>query len=533
MKNIFFAFAEISLSNALVEPSSWTPPARYAYCEESLIGETPLRATEVDGGKQQFETTCEVNDNEEYEVKVKVECIVDTSTEETTWFWGKDGNPLAPTFYQIFVDHLDKNTDTLQFFGDDVREAIVDDELRSALFFHDYDCTESGYMNIVVKQWFGEDGKTYRRMEIDEILRAILISDESRILASKTSKFVHSRSLLHGLRRFKKQLAKNFDRGFPLRATEIDGGKKEFESACDVKDNEEYEIKVKVECIVDVSTEETTWFWGKGNGKWSHIVKSFAGFEIRTVSDGNPSTPTFYQIFVDHLNKSTDTLQFFGDDVREAIVDDELRSALFFHDYDCSEEGYMSIVVNQWFGEDGEIFRRLEIDGVLRAILISDRTEGGSPILNQVGGSLSWAPHAYVISDLGVKEFEIRSFRPKCARYEVLPKNIKVNWKVGKRICRFVGGELAHFETHEEFELFQSAREGLERSDWIGVRRTKRGNRFIGLDRQEPPFFNWDESQPDNGSGNENCVEATENNKWNDVPCSETRGIICRFEDDC
>ena len=93
----------------------------------------------------------------------------------------------------------------------------------------------------------------------------------------------------------------------------------------------------------------------------------------------------------------------------------------------------------------------MEIDGILRAILISDGKEVGSPMLHQLGGDLPESPVSYRISDLGVKDFEIRSFRPKCARFEVFPKNVKVDWKGARRICRIAGGELAHFATHVRF----------------------------------------------------------------------------------
>ena len=48
----------------------------------------------------------------------------------------------------------------------------------------------------------------------------------------------------------------------PLRASDFPapegtiGGKKEFDSACEIKDNEEYEIKVQVECnFAEVMTQ--------------------------------------------------------------------------------------------------------------------------------------------------------------------------------------------------------------------------------------------------------------------------------------
>ena len=53
----------------------------------------------------------------------------------------------------------------------------------------------------------------------------------------------------------------------------------------------------------------------------------------------------------------------------------------------------------------------MEIDGVLVAILVSDGKELGSPLLNQLGGDMPFAQAFYRVSDLGVKDFEIRSFK--------------------------------------------------------------------------------------------------------------------------
>ena len=45
------------------------------------------------------------------------------------------------------------------------------------------------------------------------------------------------------------------------------------------------------------------------------------------------------------MYEAIDKIEFFGEDVRTSPKNG--RTALFFHDYDCTEEGYMSIVVNQ------------------------------------------------------------------------------------------------------------------------------------------------------------------------------------------
>ena len=71
----------------------------------------------------------------------------------------------------------------------------------------------------------------------------------------------------------------------------------------------------------------------------------------------------------------------------------------------------------KWIGDDGKTYRRLEIDGILRSIIIGETKTFGSIVKHVVGGDNSGfiesAKDKYTASDLGVKEYNIRSFRPR------------------------------------------------------------------------------------------------------------------------
>ena len=77
----------------------------------------------------------------------------------------------------------------------------------------------------------------------------------------------------------------------------------------------------------------------------------------------------------------------------------------------------------------------------------------------------------------------------------------------------------------EEFELYKSTRDGLARNDWLGIRKNKRGTKFITVWRQRVPFTNFDEDSDESYQG---CVEILESNKWNNADCEEQRGVTCR-----
>jgi len=114
---------------------------------------------------------------------------------------------------------------------------------------------------------------------------------------------------------------------------------------------------------------------------------------------------------------------------------------------------------------------------------------------------------------------------PVCTGFEMIPLDLKANWKDAKKACRALGAELAFFNNEEEFELYKSTREGLARNDWLGIRKNKRGTKFITVWRQRVPFTNFDEDSDESYQG---CVEILESNKWNNADCEEQRGVTCR-----
>ncbi|CAG5103730.1 Oidioi.mRNA.OKI2018_I69.chr1.g910.t1.cds [Oikopleura dioica] len=398
------------------------------------------------------------------------------------------------------------------------------------------DCTDGEFMEITVNQWFGENNKIYRRAEIDGILRAVMVSDglpEDKedealrfVLGGKTFKTVDTDFLVKDLE------IRSFGEVPPPAMTPpvrdatceetligstpvvaIDS--KEFQTACPARSSSEYEVKVKVECNFSK--------FSKLRSSWSYIISSRA-LGIRAVSGG------MYQGVVwplDYYNDKTYINEEFVNPKNE--VDDYIFN-------DCTDGEFMEITVNQWFGEDGKIYKRTEIDGIYRAVLVSEGL--GENIENlPIDFFLGSQTFKTVESDFEVKDLVVRTFGTnlpkKCARFESFPTNVKTTWNLAKKICRLTGGELAHFETMEEFDDFKSARDGLDRSDWLGMKRTKNGRKFKDLKRKDLPFTSWDQFEPNNADGMENCVQANPNSNWNDVSCDGPLGIVCRYEDVC
>jgi hypothetical protein len=111
-----------------------------------------------------------------------------------------------------------------------------------------------------------------------------------------------------------------------------------------------------------------------------------------------------------------------------------------------------------------------------------------------------------------------------------MPVHSLMTWKRAKRVCRLLGGQLAYFENDAELDSFNEL--DLEVSSWLGMLRNKNGKHFIDVaNRDKIVVANWNNGEPNNHDGDERCVEAYTNGKWNDIDCGEVNQVICRFED--
>ena len=110
-----------------------------------------------------------------------------------------------------------------------------------------------------------------------------------------------------------------------------------------------------------------------------------------------------------------------------------------------------------------------------------------------------------------------------------MPDHSYMTWKRAKRVCRLLGGQLAYFEKKEEIDTFNELE--FTETSWLGMLRTKNGKNFIDVEnRQKIKVANWNNGEPNNANGNESCVEAYTNGKWNDINCGDWLQVTCRFE---
>ena len=66
---------------------------------------------------------------------------------------------------------------------------------------------------------------------------------------------------------------------------------------------------------------------------------------------------------------------------------------------------------------------------------------------------------------------------------------------------------------------------------WIGLNDLMEEGQFMrGQTAKSPVYTNWHYFMPDNGAGNEDCVEISfiYEEKWNDENCLSTLNFICQ-----
>ncbi|XP_047136888.2 perlucin-like protein [Hydra vulgaris] len=64
---------------------------------------------------------------------------------------------------------------------------------------------------------------------------------------------------------------------------------------------------------------------------------------------------------------------------------------------------------------------------------------------------------------------------------------------------------------------------------WIGLSKHNNEGEFMWSDGTALLFFKWEANEPNNRNNNEECVDASADG-WNDCPCSNLIGFICKVK---
>ncbi|XP_028410387.1 CD97 antigen-like [Dendronephthya gigantea] len=115
--------------------------------------------------------------------------------------------------------------------------------------------------------------------------------------------------------------------------------------------------------------------------------------------------------------------------------------------------------------------------------------------------------------------------------------NVESNtWPKSNKFCQSMGGQLAriHSPALNKF-IFETYSKG-NISLWIGLKlctAVSDGSWCYAYGKTSI-YYNWDGGEPDNTTGNEECVEMKKNGFWNDETCEQERSSICElYTDEC
>ncbi|XP_017058902.1 C-type lectin 37Db-like [Drosophila ficusphila] len=100
------------------------------------------------------------------------------------------------------------------------------------------------------------------------------------------------------------------------------------------------------------------------------------------------------------------------------------------------------------------------------------------------------------------------------------------NWEQAEAFCREINGHLITIQNVSELSALN---EKLKRSTsyWLGITDVSKEGQFVSVASGKPaPFLKWENSQPNNLNGKDNCVDIY-NGEMYDSDCSEVQLFIC------
>ncbi|XP_070535732.1 macrophage mannose receptor 1-like [Ptychodera flava] len=103
-------------------------------------------------------------------------------------------------------------------------------------------------------------------------------------------------------------------------------------------------------------------------------------------------------------------------------------------------------------------------------------------------------------------------------------------WNEARDYCLSHGADLAsiHSGLEQEF-IFNTLRDKRTYSGWIGLREYFAGGVYSWSDNTPLDYVYWDEQQPDDFYGSEQCVEVRgTDGEWNDINCGDRYPFVCK-----
>ncbi|XP_052496799.1 collectin-43-like [Budorcas taxicolor] len=100
-----------------------------------------------------------------------------------------------------------------------------------------------------------------------------------------------------------------------------------------------------------------------------------------------------------------------------------------------------------------------------------------------------------------------------------------------QQLCTEAKGQLASPRSAAENEAVTQLARAHKRNAYLSMNDISTEGRFTYPTGETLVYSNWATGEPNNSNDGqpENCVEISPEGKWNDIPCSEQRLVICEF----
>lgn len=115
-----------------------------------------------------------------------------------------------------------------------------------------------------------------------------------------------------------------------------------------------------------------------------------------------------------------------------------------------------------------------------------------------------------------------------CLAHEYHFGNMNKTWTEAQRYCREKYTDLATIDNMEDMKkLINTVVDiGYNGTVWIGLKKGEWQWSLADRDYSQG-YVNWEENEPNNSGGKEDCVFMRRSGKWNDAPCNIQQLFIC------
>jgi hypothetical protein len=105
-------------------------------------------------------------------------------------------------------------------------------------------------------------------------------------------------------------------------------------------------------------------------------------------------------------------------------------------------------------------------------------------------------------------------------------------WAIAKLQCQQTGFTLVKVDSaQEDAFLYQTSRDLGHADSWLGLNDLRTEGQWVWADESAVAYQNWDNGEPNNGGGNEDCgallMSAGRESRWDDRPCDRAYHFIC------